>query len=146
HRDNRVTLARRRDAHGLPTVNIRVRRRANDLAMIDAQKRELRAVAAAAGLPIRMPIPAPLRGLLWRAVGPEVGVMHLGIAIHEAGGARMGEHLDRSVLDPCNRVWDVPNLWVTDGACLPSTGCPHPTLTIMAAAARARPPAATAGR
>ena len=145
HPDNRVTLARRKDAHGLPTVNIRVARRANDRAMIDAQKRELRAIAAAAGLPIRMPVPAPLRRLLWRAVGPEVGVMHLGIAIHEAGGARMGADPERSVLDSHNRVWGVPNVWVVDGACLPNTGCQNPTLTIMAIAARAATLAAIDG-
>jgi choline dehydrogenase-like flavoprotein len=63
--------------------------------------------------------------------------MHLGIAIHEAGGARMGEDRRRSVTDPRNRVWDCPNVFVTDGACLPSTGCQNPTLTIMALTARA---------
>jgi choline dehydrogenase-like flavoprotein len=136
-RDNRVSLARRVDALGIPTVNIRVRRRGNDLRMIEAERRELAAIAAAAGLPLRMPFPGWIRGLLWRAVGPRVGVMHLGIAIHEAGGARMGEDRRRSVTDPRNRVWDCPNVWVTDGACLPSTGCQNPTLTIMALTARA---------
>lgn len=137
HEDNRVTLSERRDAFGIPVVNIRVRRHDNDLRMIEAQKRELRAIADAAGLPIKMPLPRLLRALLWRAVGPEVGVMHLGVAIHEAGGARMGDDPAASVTDPHNRVWDVPNVYVTDGACLPNTGCQNPTLTIMALTARA---------
>lgn len=137
HADNRVTPARGRDALGIPTVNIRVRRGPNERAMIAAQKRELRALAADAGLPLAMPLPALLRGLLWRAVGPEVGVMHLGVAIHEAGGARMGDDPTASVTDARNRLWDVPNVLVTDASCFPSTGYQNPTLTIMAVTARA---------
>lgn len=137
HHRNRVTLARRRDAFGIPTVNIRVRRRDNDRRMIATMKRELTNLADAAGLPIAMPFPSLFRSLLWKAVGPEVGVMHLGVAIHETGGARMGDDPETSVVDPHNRVWDMPNVYVTDGACFPSTGCQNPTLTIMALTVRA---------
>ncbi|MBK8976577.1 MAG: GMC family oxidoreductase [Planctomycetes bacterium] len=137
HRDNRVTLARRRDSFGIPIANVCVRRRANDLAMIRAQKHTLHELAACADLRIEMPLPAPLRALLWRAVGPEVGVLHLGLSIHETGGARMGDDPAHSVVDPHNRLWDVPNVLVTDGACFPSTGCQNPTLTIMAVTERA---------
>ncbi len=135
--ENRVTLADERDAFGIPAVNIRVRRGENDLRMIEAQKRELRALAEAAGLPIKMPIPGIIRPLVWKAVGPEVGVMHLGIAIHETGGARMGDDPRVSVVDPRNRLWEAPNVFVTDGACLPNTGSQNPTLTIMALSVRA---------
>lgn len=137
HADNRITLARRCDAHGIPVVNIRVRRHDNDARMIRAQKQQLAAMAEVAGLPLRMPFPRVVRRLLWRAIGPEVGVMHLGVAIHEAGGARMGDTPESSVTDPRNRLWEVPNVWVTDGACIPRTGCQNPTLTIMALTARA---------
>jgi len=136
-RENRVTIADRDDVHGIPAVNIRVRRGDNDLRMIEAQKQQIRALAAAASLPVKMPLPRFLRALLWRAVGPQVGVMHLGIAIHETGGARMGSSPATGVTDSSNRVFDVPNVFVTDGACFPNTGCQNPTLTIMALTARA---------
>ena len=134
---NRITLSDRADAYGIPTARISVRRGGNDRRMISAQKEQVAALAEAAGLSIKMPFPGLLRGLLWRLVGPEVGVMHLGIAIHETGGARMGGDPSTSVVDPTNRVWDAKNVLVLDGACFPSTGCQNPTLTIMALAGRA---------
>jgi choline dehydrogenase-like flavoprotein len=137
HPDNRVTLGSRTDAFGIPAVNIAMRRHDNDRRMIEAQKEQIRLIAEAAGLELRMPLPGPVRGMLWRLVGPEVGVLHLGLAIHECGGARMGDRPERSVLNPNNQVWDVPNVYVTDGACFPNTGCQNPTLTIMALTARA---------
>jgi choline dehydrogenase-like flavoprotein len=66
-----------------------------------------------------------------------VGVMHLGVAVHETGGARMGLDAENSVTNHRNQVWGVPNLLVTDGSCFPNTGCQNPTLTIMALTARA---------
>lgn len=137
HPGNRVTLCRKTDAYGIPAVNIAVRRHENDRRMIEAQKRCLREIAAVAGLDYKMPLPAPVRGVLWRCVGPEVGVLHLGLAIHECGGARMGSKPSLSVTNRNNQLWDVPNLYVTDGACFPNTGCQNPTLTIMALTARA---------
>jgi choline dehydrogenase-like flavoprotein len=105
--------------------------------MIEAQKQQLLLIAETAGLELKLPLPSALRGMLWKAVGPEVGVLHLGQAVHECGGARMGDDPGFSVLDNKNQVWDVGNLFVTDGACFPNTGCQNPTLTIMALTARA---------
>jgi choline dehydrogenase-like flavoprotein len=105
--------------------------------MIEAQKRQVQLIAEAADLRIKMPLPRILRGILWKALGPSVGVMHLGVAIHETGGARMGEDAETSVTNSRNQVWGVPNLLVTDGSCFPNTGCQNPTLTIMALTARA---------
>jgi choline dehydrogenase-like flavoprotein len=137
HPDNRVTLSRNRDAFGIPAVNIAVRRHENDRRMIESQKQQLMEVAQVAGFDFRMPLPSPVRGMLWKYVGPEVGVLHLGLAIHECGGARMGATPSVSVVNRNNQVWDVPNIYVTDGACFPNTGCQNPTLTIMALTARA---------
>ncbi|MGE5801394.1 MAG: GMC oxidoreductase, partial [Gemmatimonadota bacterium] len=36
-----------------------------------------------------------------------------------------------------NQSWDVPNLFVTDGAAMTSSGCQNPSLTYMALTARA---------
>jgi choline dehydrogenase-like flavoprotein len=60
-----------------------------------------------------------------------------GEAIHEMGTARMGINPEESVLDQWNRAHDVPNLFVTDGACMTSSSCVNPSLTYMALTARA---------
>ena len=56
---------------------------------------------------------------------------------HEMGTARMGRDRRTSVLDRLNQAWDVPNLFVTDGACMASSGNQNPSLTYMALTARA---------
>lgn len=61
----------------------------------------------------------------------------LGAAIHESGGARMGETPNNSVLNNYNQCWDASNVFVTDGACFVTSGTVGPTLTMMAITARA---------
>ncbi|HET8712768.1 MAG TPA: GMC family oxidoreductase [Gemmatimonadales bacterium] len=56
---------------------------------------------------------------------------------HEMGTARMGRDPKTSVLNGWNQSWDVPNLFVTDGAAMTSSGCQNPSLTYMALTARA---------
>ncbi len=56
---------------------------------------------------------------------------------HEMGTARMGRDPRTSVLNGWNQSWDVPNLFVTDGAAMTSSGCQNPSLTYMALTARA---------
>jgi choline dehydrogenase-like flavoprotein len=60
-----------------------------------------------------------------------------GRAIHEMGTARMGRDPKSSVLNGHNQVWDAPNVYVTDGACMTSASCVNPSLTYMALTARA---------
>ena len=60
-----------------------------------------------------------------------------GLCIHEMGGARMGRSSDVSVLDGNNALWEVPNVLVTDGACMASSACQNPSITYMAITARA---------
>ncbi|MCV6620939.1 MAG: GMC family oxidoreductase [Cellvibrionaceae bacterium] len=60
-----------------------------------------------------------------------------GSAIHEMGTARMGKDPKTSVLNAWNQSHDVPNLFVTDGACMASSSCVNPSLTYMALTARA---------
>jgi choline dehydrogenase-like flavoprotein len=54
------------------------------------------------------------------------------IANHILGGARFGDDPGDSVLDPDCRVWGFENLYVTDGAFMPTSGGANPTLTIQA--------------
>jgi choline dehydrogenase-like flavoprotein len=70
-------------------------------------------------------------------VRPSTRVSTPGNANHEMGGARMGRDRRTSVLNGWNQAWDVPNLFMTDGACMTSSGNQNPTLTYMALTARA---------
>lgn len=60
-----------------------------------------------------------------------------GLGIHEMGTARMGRDPKTSVLNKWNQVHAVPNVFVTDGACMTSAACQNPSLTYMALTARA---------
>jgi len=61
----------------------------------------------------------------------------IGQGIHEMGAARMGRDPRTSVLNGHNQVWDATNVFVTDGACMVSSGCQNPSLSYMALTARA---------
>ncbi|RVM04191.1 GMC family oxidoreductase [Sinorhizobium meliloti] len=58
------------------------------------------------------------------------------IANHILGGLRFGPEPEDSVLDPDCRHWQFDNLYVTDGAYMPTSGGANPTLTIQANAFR----------
>ncbi|MFV0541374.1 MAG: GMC oxidoreductase [Aestuariibaculum sp.] len=60
-----------------------------------------------------------------------------GHAIHEMGTARMGHDPKTSVLNKHNQIHTVPNVYVTDGSCMTSSGYQNPSLTYMALTARA---------
>jgi choline dehydrogenase-like flavoprotein len=60
-----------------------------------------------------------------------------GSAIHEMGTARMGHDPKTSVLNAWNQLHDCPNIFVTDGSCMTSSGSQNPSLTYMALTARA---------
>ena len=60
-----------------------------------------------------------------------------GQIIHEVGGAIMGSDARRSVLNQYCQSWEVPNLFVADGAGFVSNADKNPTLSIMAIAWRA---------
>ncbi|WP_398454881.1 GMC oxidoreductase [Sphingobacterium thalpophilum] len=60
-----------------------------------------------------------------------------GLDIHEMGGVRMGHDPRTSLLNRWNQMHLVSNVFVTDGACMTSTGTQNPSLTYMALTARA---------
>ncbi|MFL5789557.1 MAG: GMC oxidoreductase [Flavisolibacter sp.] len=60
-----------------------------------------------------------------------------GLGIHEMGTARMGKDPKTSILNGYNQVWDVRNVYVSDGACMASNACQNPSITYMALTARA---------
>ena len=60
-----------------------------------------------------------------------------GLDIHEMGGVRMGKDPSTSLLNKWNQLHACKNVFVTDGACMTSTGNQNPSLTFMALTARA---------
>jgi choline dehydrogenase-like flavoprotein len=60
-----------------------------------------------------------------------------GLDIHEMGGCRMGRDPKTSILNEWNQVHSSTNVFVTDGACMTSTGNQSPSILYMALTARA---------
>lgn len=120
---NRVSLDdAKRDAWGLPVLKIDCGIGENERLMRQDMMNDMAEMLNAAGL-------------------KHVQTYDLGYApgmgIHEMGTARMGRDRRTSVLNAHNQVWDAPNVFVTDGACMTSAGCQNPSLTYMALTARA---------
>jgi choline dehydrogenase-like flavoprotein len=60
-----------------------------------------------------------------------------GLDIHEMGGVRMGKDPRTSLLNEWNQLHHCKNVFVTDGACMTSTGNQSPSILYMAFTARA---------
>ena len=60
-----------------------------------------------------------------------------GLDIHEMGGCRMGKDPETSLLNEWNQLHHCKNVFVTDGACMASTGNQSPSILYMALTARA---------
>ena len=60
-----------------------------------------------------------------------------GLDIHEMGGCRMGTDPKTSMLNQWNQLHAAQNVYVTDGACMTSTGNQSPSILYMALTARA---------
>jgi choline dehydrogenase-like flavoprotein len=139
HRDNRITLDRRKkDAWDVPVVHIDCAHGDNDRALIADARRRVDEMTEAAGLR-RGPWWGEhrLREIVAHRSFVDSGIFHPGFATHELGGARMGSDASSSVLDPSCRCWDAENVLVTDGACFVSSAYQNPTLSIMALTVRA---------
>ena len=146
--DNRIALARRKDAWGVPIAHIRCVLSENDEKIVRAGTTALREMVEHCGYQVNFL--ASVLGLESKQVFPDASPLHrfvfrngigrslaMGAAIHECGGARMGSDSRSSVLNGVNQAWDVPNLFVTDGSSFASSSTVGPALTIMALTARA---------
>ncbi|HEX7018588.1 MAG TPA: GMC family oxidoreductase [Gemmatimonadaceae bacterium] len=60
-----------------------------------------------------------------------------GLDIHEMGGCRMGSDPAKSMLNEWNQLHACKNVFVTDGACMTSTGNQSPSILYMTLTARA---------
>jgi choline dehydrogenase-like flavoprotein len=121
--ENRVTLHESKmDEWGIPQLNIDCAHGANDKELGRLMLEDAKAMLIAAGATITK----------------ESSKLHPpGLGIHEMGTARMGRDPKTSVLNGFNQAHDVPNLFITDGAAMVSSGCQNPSLTYMAMSARA---------
>ncbi len=110
------------DEWGLPTVDFDVSYKENEIKMRADMKKQAIDILKAAGY-------KNVRGYEKEAAP--------GLGIHEMGTARMGKDPKTSVLNKHNQIHAVPNVYVTDGACMTSSACQNPSLTYMALTARA---------
>ena len=122
YEDNRVVLDEKRDRYGIPQLRFEISYRDNERRLGLDMTREAVRMLEAAGATSIVPFNEPFTP---------------GTSIHEFGGARMGADPRESVLNAHNQAHDVPNLFVTDGACMSSSSCVNPSLTFMALTARA---------
>jgi choline dehydrogenase-like flavoprotein len=125
--NNRVTLSKHKtDKWGLPLAYIDCEMGENEKIMMREAQKDAYAMLKKAGAKDISPGP-----------DAELDLSLPGNRIHEMGTARMGRDPKTSVLNKWCQAHDVPNLFITDGACMPSAGCQNPSLTYMALSARA---------
>ena len=123
YHENKITLDKNtKDKWGLPVLNFDAEIRENEHKMRKDMMADAEEMLTVAGI---------------KDVHTYDNGYALGQGIHEMGTARMGKDPKTSVLNAHNQVWDAPNVFVTDGACMVSAGCQNPSLTYMALTARA---------
>ncbi|MDO5972340.1 GMC family oxidoreductase [Flavivirga aquimarina] len=123
YHDNKISLNYNKlDEWGLPTLDIDAEFKDNEMKMREDMMNQAVAMLKAAGY-------KNVKGIMGKAIQ--------GACIHEMGTARMGRNPKTSVLNKHNQIHAVPNVYVTDGACMASSACQNPSLTYMALTARA---------
>lgn len=121
--ENMVSLDKeKKDKFGMPLLKISAEYKENEWAM----RKDMASSAA------EMLETAGLKNIREYDAKPAPG-----LAIHEMGTARMGKDPKTSVLNKHNQMHDLPNVFITDGAAMTSSGCQNPSLTYMALTARA---------
>ncbi len=115
HPENRITLADEVDPYGQPVARMDYTFTDNDKANMAYSTKVITDILHA---------------------GDAQDVLTIQRFAHLVGGARMGTGPDNSVIDADHRIWDVPNVFVTDGSVCPTQGSANPALTIMALASR----------
>lgn len=126
--DNTALLSGEADRWGIPMLRIDCTWGPNELAMRKDMQEQAAEMLEAAGCTNVNTFDEHKEG----EYGAEPG-----LCIHEMGTARMGRDPKTSVLNGNNQLWDSPNVYVTDGACMTSNSCVNPSITYMALTARA---------
>lgn len=121
--ENRVTLSEdKKDEWGMPLLKIDAEYKENELNMLKDILNSGAEMLDKAG---------------FKNIYARDSEQTFGLGIHEMGTARMGKDPKTSILNGNNQIWDVKNVFVTDGACMASNACQNPSLTYMALTARA---------
>lgn len=120
---NKVTLdTTKTDKWGQPLMAIDCEFKENEMKMREHMRQDAAEMLEAAGL---------------KHVTTYDHMAGPGVGVHEMGTARMGKDPKTSVLNANNQLHGVPNVYVTDGACMTSSSCQNPSVTYMALTARA---------
>lgn len=123
YHENKVTLNHDlKDKAGLPTLSMDCEFKTNEMNMRRYIKEDAAEMLEKAG---------------FKNVTTFDHMGGIGVGVHEMGTARMGRDPKTSVLNAHNQVHAVPNVFVTDGACMTSSSCVNPSITYMALTARA---------
>ncbi|NMH87106.1 GMC oxidoreductase [Flavivirga algicola] len=123
YHDNKMTLDYEKlDEWGLPTITFDAEWKENELKMREDMIQQAVDMLGKAG---------------FKDITTQNNLAAPGIGIHEMGTARMGWDPKTSILNKHNQIHTVPNVYVTDGSCMTSSGCQNPSLTYMALTARA---------
>ncbi len=123
YEDNRVTLSKdKKDKWGRPALEFNCEFKENEKVMNKHMAESMAEMLDAAG---------------YKNVKQHNEMSFPGNANHEMGTARMGRDPKSSVLNAFNQMHAVPNVFITDGSCMTSSGCVNPSLTYMALTARA---------
>ncbi|MBN9099964.1 MAG: GMC family oxidoreductase [Pseudonocardia sp.] len=121
-RENRVTLDRSvTDSSGLPAAHVEFNVSENDRRLCDFGVERITEVADALGA---------------RETN-HTGVLSPPPGWHLMGTARMGNTPEDSTVNRYNQAWEVPNLFIADGAAMTTGGAVNPTSTIGAMSTRA---------
>ena len=120
---NYVSLSKDlKDAWGMPQLNISIDYDDNDEKMVKDYLEQMTEMFTKAG---------------FTNIQTSDSKQAPGLDIHEMGGVRMGNDPKTSLLNKWNQLHACKNVFVTDGACMTSTGTQNPSLTYMAFTARA---------
>jgi len=120
---NHVRLSTdKKDQWGIPLLVTSVGYDDNDDKMVKDFLEEGRAMMEAAGV---------------KNISARDSMQAPGLDIHEMGGVRMGHKPKNSLLNEWNQLHHCKNVFVTDGACMTSTGSQSPSILYMAFTARA---------
>ena len=123
YHDNKMYLDfDKRDQHGMPIITFNATLRENEMKLREDGIKCAIEMLEAAGC---------------KNIGSHNQATAPGACIHEMGTARMGHNPKTSMLNKWNQVHHVPNVFVTDGACMTSAGTQNPSITYMALTARA---------
>jgi len=123
YHENYMALSKtNKDQWGLPVIEISALFRENEMKMRKDMENDAVEMLERAG---------------FKDIASYNDIGAVGLGIHEMGTARMGRDPKTSVLNGNNQIHAVPNVFVTDGACMTSSACQNPSITYMALTARA---------